>query len=119
MPESCVTDDETDRVHPTAMKFPADPARFCITDVGSTTTRRFCPIARVVAGGLDLSDVLDLDPHSTIVVLAGFGRQTMSDDVRRQFDRHQGGLALLDGTTQLRVGVRRPVVILPDTVPAE
>jgi hypothetical protein len=46
-------------------------------------------------------------------VLRGFGEQKLPDDVRAALAAHEGRLALLDGTTQLRVGVRRPQIILP------
>ena len=53
-------------------------------------------------------------PPFTIVVLEGFGEQRLPDGVRKVLAEHEGRLALLDGTIQLRVGVRRPQLILPD-----
>ncbi len=72
----------------------------------------------LIAGGLHLKDVLDLDPALTIVVTEGFGPQTLSADMRHALQAHEGRLTLLDGTTELRVGVRRPRIILPDAAPA-
>jgi uncharacterized protein (TIGR01319 family) len=71
-------------------------------------------VAGVVAGSLDLEDALDPNPGFTLVALGDFGGDGPREDVMSVFDGREGSLALLDGTTQLRVGVRRPRVILPD-----
>lgn len=71
-------------------------------------------VAGVIAGSVDLEDVLDPDLGFTLVVLGDFGGPGPGEDVMSVFARRDGSLALLDGTTQLRVGVRRPRVILPD-----
>ena len=70
--------------------------------------------AGLICAGVNLQDVLEPDPPFTIVVLEGFGEQRLSDDARAILAGHEGRLALLDGTTQLRVGVVRPRVILPE-----
>ena len=49
----------------------------------------------------------------TIVVTEGFGEQEMDPELYRLLSTHAGKLALVDGQTHLRVGVRRPTVILP------
>jgi hypothetical protein len=72
--------------------------------------------AGIVCAGLDLIDVVDTPPAPTIVVLEGFGRQAMPPAVRELVTARAGRLALVDGFTQLRVGVRRPRLILPETV---
>jgi hypothetical protein len=69
--------------------------------------------AGLVTGGLDLKDVLSPDVGFTVVVLEGFGRQEIAADMRAVLEANQDRLALVDGTTQLRVGVRRPRLILP------
>jgi hypothetical protein len=69
----------------------------------------------LICAGVNLQDVLDPHPPVTIVVLEGFGQQRLSNELREVLAGHEGKLALLDGTTQLRVGVRRPRVILPET----
>jgi uncharacterized protein (TIGR01319 family) len=71
-------------------------------------------IAALVTGGLHLQDVLDTDPGFTIVVLEGFGRRQIPPRLQSALKTHEGRLALADGTTRLRVGVRRPRIILPD-----
>lgn len=78
--------------------------------------------AGLICAGVNLQDVIEPCPPLTIVVLQGFGalsdrgrrdQQRMPDDIRRILAEHEGRLVLLDGTTQLRVGVRRPRIILP------
>jgi hypothetical protein len=70
-------------------------------------------VAGVITGGLDLIDVLEPYPKFTVVVTDGFGRKEMDPELYRAMSGHCGRLALMDGTTQLRVGVRRPTIILP------
>jgi hypothetical protein len=70
--------------------------------------------AGVVAAGVNVADVLDPEPGFTLVVTDGFGRRDFSPAVLAALQAAAGRLALLDGRTQLRVGVRRPFVILPD-----
>jgi hypothetical protein len=67
----------------------------------------------LVTGGLDLKDMLGSEPPFTIVVIEGFGKQQIGPGAFSLFEAYEGKLALLDGTTQLRVGVKRPRVILP------
>ena len=71
-------------------------------------------VAGLVTGGLDLEDMIGADPAFTIVVLTGFGEPEISSEFKAALAAHEGRLALIDGTTQLRVGVKRPLVILPD-----
>jgi uncharacterized protein (TIGR01319 family) len=70
-------------------------------------------VSGLITGGVNLQDVLDPCPGFTVVVLQGFGEQKIAPDVLDRLKGHEGKLALLDGTTQLRVGVKRPQVILP------
>lgn len=58
-------------------------------------------------------DVLDKELGYTLVVTGEFDSETMSDRMRRAVANYTGRVALIDGTTQLRVGVQRPRVILP------
>jgi hypothetical protein len=71
--------------------------------------------AGLICAGVNLQEVIEPCPPFTIVVLVGFGEQRLPEDVRMILTEHEGRLTLLDGTTQLRVGVRRPQVILPET----
>ncbi len=68
----------------------------------------------LVTGGLHLADVLEIDPGYTIVVTEGFDRRAMDPGLKQELERHVGRVVLLDGTTELRVGVRRPIIILPE-----
>ena len=69
--------------------------------------------AGLVVGGLDLKDLLGAEPSFTIVVTGGFGAVEVAPEILGLLKASEGSLALLDGTTQMRVGVRRPRVILP------
>jgi hypothetical protein len=68
----------------------------------------------VVAPGGDLGDLRAIEHELTVVITEGFGLRDLSPVVREALERHRGRLASIDGTTQLRVGVRRPRVILQD-----
>ncbi len=69
--------------------------------------------AGAIAGSVHLADVIDRELPFSLVVTEGFGAQAMADEIHAALQEHDGRLALLDGTTVLRVGVRRPRVILP------
>ena len=70
--------------------------------------------AGLITAGLDLENVLEPNPGFTIVVTGGFGQRKMDPDILEILKIREGKLALIDGTTQLRVGVKRPRIILPD-----
>ena len=67
----------------------------------------------LIAGGLDMEDFLDPQPGFTVVMTGRFGDEKMDAALFEILRSSQGKLALLDGTTQLRVGVVRPRIILP------
>jgi hypothetical protein len=68
----------------------------------------------IIAGSADLMDVEKLNPEYTVVLTEGFGKVNMSIDIMKILKSHEGKTVLLDGSTQLRVGVKRPLIILPD-----
>ena len=70
-------------------------------------------VAGLIAAGAHLRDVLDSEPAFPIVVTEGFGERRMPQELSDLLTDHAGALALVDGTTQLRVGVRRPRIVLP------
>jgi uncharacterized protein (TIGR01319 family) len=72
-------------------------------------------IAGLIAGSLHLSDALTHPPAYTLVLTEGFGDRPMRPELRDLLEPHAGGLTLLDGRTELRVGVRRPFAILAAT----
>lgn len=96
---------------------PAAPGRVMVRDFCDRTeldALRAAGVAALVAGGLNLEDVLEPSGPFTVVVLSGFGAREVASEMAEALRRHEGRLALVDGTTQLRVGVRRPRVILPE-----
>ncbi|MCU0728287.1 MAG: hypothetical protein MUE73_21280 [Planctomycetes bacterium] len=70
-------------------------------------------VAGVVCAGVDVPEVLDPEPGFTLVAVEGFGRRSFRPEVHAALIEGEGRLALLDGRTSLRAGVRRPRVILP------
>jgi hypothetical protein len=62
---------------------------------------------------VDLEDVLEPQLGFTLVMTGAFGASSIAKELHTVLSAHEGGLALVDGTTQLRVGVRRPRIILP------
>jgi len=104
----------------------AGPLSFSSVEAGKVVVRDFADSATIaqaeersaaglICAGVNLQEVIEPHPPFTIVVLEGFGEQRLPDDVRTILTEHEGRLALLDGTTQLRVGVRRPQIVLPET----
>ena len=93
-------------------------------------------VAAVVAGGLDDLDLRQLLGHDlgvaitgsenlglTVVLTEGFGRIRMSDRAWDLLGARAGRLASVSGATQIRAGVLRPEVLIPEsdagTAPAE
>jgi len=72
-------------------------------------------VAGLVVPGLDLAAVRAAEPPFPVVLTESFGAAEMGREVRDALSAHRGRPALIDGTTVLRVGVRRPRVILPDS----
>jgi uncharacterized protein (TIGR01319 family) len=104
----------------------AGPLTFSSVETGKVVIRDFADTATItqvkerraaglICAGVNLQEVIEPYPPFTIVVLEGFGEQRLPDDVRKILAEHEGRLTLLDGTTQLRVGVRRPQIVLPET----
>jgi len=84
------------------------------TDARTLSELESTKVAGLVTGGVNLEDMIGAAPSFTIVVLTGFGEPEIRPEFRAALAAHEDHLALLNGTTQLRVGVKRPVVILPD-----
>lgn len=68
----------------------------------------------LVTGGLHLRDARELELSYTIVMTGEFGEKGMGPSILGFLRDREDQLALLDGTTELRVGVRRPRVLLPE-----
>lgn len=71
-------------------------------------------IAALLTGGLPLHAFNELNPPFAVVVTEGFGDRRMDPGVYDTLVKHRGKMAVVDATTQLRAGVIRPRVILPD-----
>ncbi len=68
--------------------------------------------AGAIAAGAGLSEFLDWSPPFPLVLVEGFGAGALSPGMRALLAAHSGGWTLLDGTTEIRVGLRRPRIIL-------
>jgi len=82
-------------------------------------------VAAVVVGGVDEKDLTELLGHEidlgdtgqerigfSLIVLGGFGTNSMDIEAFHLFKEHAGGFACVDGTTQIRTRMLRPEVIL-------
>ncbi|MCP4547480.1 MAG: hypothetical protein GY835_13565 [bacterium] len=85
-------------------------------DASDLTAMVAADVAGLITGSLHIKDVQDLAPGFTIVMTEGFGDQPLATEIRAVLEKHEGRLALIDGTTELRVGVKRPQVLLPVSV---
>jgi uncharacterized protein (TIGR01319 family) len=83
-------------------------------DTATVARARALKPAALACAGVNLADVLDPQLGFTLVVLNGFGELRLDEEVRQVLEAHSGRLTLADGTTQLRVGVVRPRLILPE-----
>ncbi len=93
------------------------PGHVAVTHFGSAELLDRAREARatgLIVGGLDLLNVLEPNGLPTIVVTEGFGTRKIAPEVLAALQSHEGRTALVDGTTQLRVGVKRPTIILPE-----
>ena len=82
-------------------------------DAAAIAECRETGVAGLIAGGVDLEDVLEPQLGFTLVMTGAFGASSIAKELHTVLSAHEGGLALVDGITQLRVGVRRPRIILP------
>jgi len=84
----------------------------------------------VVAGGIIDADLIDLlgydigvaitgheDIPITVIVTEGFGQIKMADKTFKLFQKIDGEAASINGATQIRAGVMRPEIIVPEHRP--
>jgi len=84
----------------------------------------------IVVGGFDDKDLRDFlgydigvaitgseDKGITLVVTEGFGTINMARKTYDLFKRHEGQMACINGATQIRAGVIRPEVVIPNDSP--
>lgn len=98
-----------------------DPAPGCIVVRGFVARDDLSEIAEkggagLVCSGLHLQDVVESPPTFTIVAIGSFGSTApLPPDIASILHANAGGITMLDGRTELRVGVRRPRVLLPSS----
>ena len=69
-------------------------------------------VSGAICGGADLLDLQEAPVPFPVVLTAGFGARRMRPGMEDLLRRWSGQMVLLDGTTELRVGVVRPRVLL-------
>jgi hypothetical protein len=84
------------------------------TDASGLVQLHEAGVRGLVTGSLNLADYERVKPSFAVVVTEGFGDTAMADELWDIFEAHAGKPAALDARTQLRAGVVRPRVVLPD-----
>ncbi|MGC1276077.1 MAG: hypothetical protein WBC44_20430 [Planctomycetaceae bacterium] len=82
--------------------------------------------AAIVSGGMDDADLRSILGYDlgvavtgsetigvTLVITEGFGEIAMAERTFRLLAEHEGDLAAVNGTTQIRAGVLRPEIVIP------
>ncbi|MBN2542046.1 glutamate mutase L [bacterium] len=70
-------------------------------------------VSGLITAGVHLAHFWKDEPEFTVVLLKGFGDKSFDTETIEILRAKENCLALLDGTTQLRVGVKRPKIIIP------
>jgi len=83
-------------------------------------------VSAVIVGGVDQKDLTEFlgyeigvgvtggeDFGFTLIITEGFGVNPMDEARFSLLERHEGRLACVDGTTQIRSRIQRPEVVLP------
>ncbi|MBN2227442.1 MAG: glutamate mutase L [candidate division Zixibacteria bacterium] len=81
------------------------------TDLASC---RDAGVTGIIAGSMHLKDFQEIQPDCAIVLTEGFGARPMNSDVMSILAAYQEKAVALDASTQLRAGVVRPRIILPE-----
>jgi len=71
-------------------------------------------VTGLIAGSMHFQDFHDIRPGFAVMLTEGFGSAPMASVFKEVLTAHQSQPVALDGVTQLRAGVLRPRVILPD-----
>jgi len=101
-------------------------------DADTVNRARALGVAALVVGGIhdkDLRALLGYDLGVaitgteriglTLILTEGFGAIPMAAKTFRLLSAHQGQMASVSGATQIRAGVIRPEIIIPQSVPAD
>ncbi len=83
-------------------------------DLAGLQNLRDAGASGVITAGADLGPLLAESWPFTVVVLEGFGRHTLSEEFASVLAAAVGRTVYIDGTTELRVGVQRPRVLIID-----
>jgi uncharacterized protein (TIGR01319 family) len=69
----------------------------------------------LISAGLHLKDFYEIRPDYPVVIIEGFSRKTFDTGIKKILQSNEGRFAAIDATTQLRAGVRRPQIIIPES----
>ncbi len=83
-------------------------------DLAGLKRLRDAGVRGVITAGADLGPLLAGSWPLTVVVLEGFGRHTLREEFAEVLAAAMGRTVYIDGTTELRVGVQRPRVLILD-----
>lgn len=85
-------------------------------------------VAGIVTGGFDYSDISKIlgyplgvaitgseDVGPSLIITEGFGKISMAERTYSLLSSKEGSFASIDGSTQIRAGVIRPEILIPDT----
>ena len=85
-------------------------------------------VAGIVTGGFDYFDISKIlgyplgvaitgseDVGPSLIITEGFGRISMAERTYSLLSSKEGSFASIDGSTQIRAGVIRPEILIPDT----
>jgi len=97
-----------DRAEPGAVAVLSDPGPEDLEELARAGA------AGLVTGGLPLLPLLRSSAAFPVLLVGGFGRRRLPADVLEALTARAGRPALLDGRTELRAGVRRPTLVVPD-----
>ena len=67
----------------------------------------------LVTGSISLIDLDEVKPEFPILISEGFGETPMNPEILDILRANEGRIAAIDATTQLRAGVKRPQLIIP------
>jgi hypothetical protein len=84
-------------------------------------------VKAIVVGGIKDKDLMDFLGYEigvaitgqeavglTLIITEGFGKMNMSDKTFQLLRKFEGKLACINGATQIRAGVMRPEIIIPN-----
>ena len=70
----------------------------------------------LITGGIHLRDFNEISPDYPVIITEGFGARVMDKELMELLRGHVGKAVSIDAGTQMRAGVKRPRIILPENM---